>query len=294
MVFDFLIVGLSIGIVYGIVALGISLIYSGLDIVHFAHGEIFMLGAFIGLVIFNTVGLPYPVSLILAMVATAVIGMVIERVFYRRLTRSGGGYTVAGMGMIIVGFGMAVILQNVAFLAWGATSLGYDPIYGPPVELGGISLPRSYLWIFAVAISLMTILNLFLKRTKFGLAVRAVAANKEIASLMGINVPVMISVIFGVACALGAAGGVLIGPINFVSVEMGYLMLIKAFSAAVIGGFGSLPGAILGGLLLGVAETFGAAYISGSHKDIYAFILLIVVLMIRPSGLMGVIVKVKA
>ena len=106
MFFDFLIVGLSIGIVYGIVALGISLIYSGLDIVHFAHGEIFMLGAFIGLVFFNTVGLPYPVALIMAMIATAVIGIVIERVFYRRLTRSGGGYTVAGMGMII--FGLAI------------------------------------------------------------------------------------------------------------------------------------------------------------------------------------------
>jgi branched-chain amino acid transport system permease protein len=232
--------------------------------------------------------------LIATMIATAAIGIFIERVFYRRLTRSGGGYTVAGMGMIIVGFGMAIILQNLAFLTWGATSFGYDPIYGPAVELGGITLPRSYLWIAVVAITLMTILNLFLQRTKLGLAVRAVAANKEIASLMGINVPLMISVIFGVACALGAAGGVLIGPINFVSVEMGYLMLIKAFSAAVIGGFGSLPGAILGGLLLGVAETFGAAYISGSHKDIYAFILLIVVLMIRPSGLMGVIVKVKA
>jgi branched-chain amino acid transport system permease protein len=294
MFFDFLIVGLSIGVVYGIVALGISLIYSGLDIVHFAHGEIFMLGAFIGLVFFNTVGLPYPAALILAMAVTGVIGVFIERIFYRRLTRSGGGYTVAGMGMIIVGFGMAIILQNIAFLVWGATSFGYDPIYGPPLDLGGISLPRSYVWIMVVAVVMMTVLNLFLKRTKLGLAVRAVAANKEIASLMGINVPLMISVIFGVACALGAAGGVLIGPINFVSVEMGYLMLIKAFSAAVIGGFGSLPGAILGGLLVGVVETFGAAYISGSHKDIYAFILMIIVLMVRPSGLMGVIVKVKA
>jgi branched-chain amino acid transport system permease protein len=291
---DFLIVGLSIGVVYGIVALGISLIYSGLDIVHFAHGEIFMLGAFIGLFFFNAVGLPYPIALVSAMIVTAVVGVFIERVFYRRLTRAGGGYTVAGMGMIIVGFGMAIILQNIAFLVWGATSFGYDPIYGPPVELGGISLPRSYLWISVVAISLMVILHLFLKHSKLGLAVRAVAANKEIASLMGINVPLMISVIFGVACALGAAGGVLIGPINFVSVEMGYLMLIKAFSAAVIGGFGSLPGAIVGGVIVGVTETFGAAYISGSHKDIYAFILLIIVLMIRPSGIMGVIVKVKA
>jgi branched-chain amino acid transport system permease protein len=294
MFFDFLIVGLSIGVVYGIVALGISLIYSGLDIVHFAHGEIFMLGAFIGLFFFNAVGLPYPIALVSAMIVTAVVGVFIERVFYRRLTRAGGGYTVAGMGMIIVGFGMAIILQNIAFLVWGATSFGYDPIYGPPVELGGISLPRSYLWISVVAISLMVILHLFLKHSKLGLAVRAVAANKEIASLMGINVPLMISVIFGVACALGAAGGVLIGPINFVSVEMGYLMLIKAFSAAVIGGFGSLPGAIVGGVIVGVTETFGAAYISGSHKDIYAFILLIIVLMIRPSGIMGVIVKVKA
>ena len=294
MFFDFLLVGLSIGIVYGLVALGISLIYSGLDIVHFAHGEIFMIGAFIGLVIFNTVGFPYPVALIAAMVATAAIGVFIERVFYRRLTSSGGGYTVAGMGMIIVGFGMSIILQNVAYLVWGAIPVGYEPIYGPPVNLGGISLPRSYISISVVAMSMMVVLNLFLKRTKLGLAVRAVAANKEIASLMGINVPVMISVIFGVACALGAAGGVLIGPINFVSVEMGYLMLIKAFSAAVIGGFGSLPGAILGGMIVGIAETFGAAYISGSHKDIYAFILLIIVLMIKPSGIMGSIVKVKA
>ena len=144
------------------------------------------------------------------------------------------------------------------------------------------------------ALVLMAVLHLFLKTTKIGLAIRAVAQNKDIAFLMGINVPLMISLIFGVACAIAAAAGVLIGPMQSVQVEMGYLMLMKAFAAAVVGGFGSLPGAIVGGLLVGIFENLGAAYISGSHKDIYAFLLLILVLMFRPSGLFGVEAKVKA
>lgn len=291
---DVIIIGLSIGIVYGLVALGVSLIYSGLDIVHFAHGEIFMFGAFFGLVLYKDAGIAYPLTLFLAMILTGLLGVVIERFCYRRLTSQGGGYTVAGMGMIICGFGMAIILQNIAFLIWGANGQPMPVNFGKPIDIGTITLPRSYMWILIVSVSLMAILHFFLKYTKIGLAVRAVAANKEIAYLMGINVPLMISLIFGVACALAAAGGVLIGPINYVQVEMGYLMLIKAFAAAVVGGFGSLPGAILGGLLVGVVETMGATYISGSHKDIYAFILLIFVLMVRPAGLMGVNVKVKA
>jgi branched-chain amino acid transport system permease protein len=294
MLLDFLIVGLSIGLVYGLVAQGISLIYSGLDIVHFAHGEIFMFGAFFGLVLYKDMGVAYPITLFLAMIITGLMGVVIERVFYRRLTSQGGGYTVAGMGMIICGFGMAIILQNIAFLLWGAEGHTMNVQYGPPIEIGNITLPQSYMWILIVSVALMALLHFFLKHTKLGLAVRAVAANKDIAYLMGVNVPLMISLIFGVACGLAAVGGVLIGPINYVQVEMGYLILIKAFAAAVVGGFGSLPGAILGGLMVGVFETLGAAYISGSHKDIYAFLLLIAVLMIRPTGLMGVLAKVKA
>jgi branched-chain amino acid transport system permease protein len=144
------------------------------------------------------------------------------------------------------------------------------------------------------ALFLMTALHVFLKKTRLGLAVRAVAGNKEIAALMGIDVGLTISVIFGVACALGAAAGVLVGPINYVQVLMGIGVLIKAFAAAVIGGFGSLPGAVLGGLLVGVTESLGAGYLSGNYKDIYAFILLIIVLMVRPAGMFGVIAKVKA
>ena len=289
----FIIFGVTIGVVYGIVALGISLIYSGLDIVHFAHGEMYMFGAFFGLVLAHNVGLPYPV----AMVLTALLGMAVERVFYRRLTRAGGGYTVAGMGMIICGFGMSVALVNVAYFIWGAeaepfrANLDYIPRLQFP---GDIEVPESYVLTAIISVVLMAGLHYFLRHTKTGLAVRAVAHNKDIAYLMGINVPLMISLIFGLACGLAAAAGVLIGPMQSVQVEMGYLMLMKAFAAAVVGGFGSLPGAILGGIIVGVFENLGAAYISPSHKDIYAFLLLILVLMFKPSGLLGIEAKVKA
>jgi len=290
----FIIFGITIGVVYGIVALGISLIYSGLDIVHFAHGEIYMFGAFIGLFLFKEIGLPYPFAIVGSMVLAAILGMGIERIFYRRLTKTGGGYTVAGMGMIICGFGMSVALMNVAYLIWGAAAEPFSIDLGMPLQLGEISIPQSYVLTAVVSMFLMLILNYFLRRTKLGLAVRAVAHNKDIAYLMGINVPLVISLIFGLGCMLAAAAGVLVGPMQSVQVEMGYLMLMKAFAAAVVGGFGSLPGALIGGILVGIFENLGAAYISPSHKDIYAFLLLILVLIFKPSGLFGIIAKVKA
>lgn len=291
---DLVVVGLSIGLVYGLVALGISLIYSGLDIVHFAHGEIYMFGAFIGMVVAETLSLPFPVTIAITMILTGFLGMVIERVFYRRLTRAGGGYTFAGMGMIICGFGMSITLQNLANLIWGAKAKPFPVSFGMPFEIGSMVLPQSYLWIFGSAMILMIGLHLFLKKTRLGLAVRAVAHNKDIAYLMGINVPMTISITFGVACGMAAAAGVLVAPINYVQVLMGIGVLVKAFAAAVVGGFGNLPGAILGGLLVGVTESLGAGYISGSYKDIYAFMLLIIVLMVRPSGILGIDTRVKA
>ena len=253
-----------------------------------------MLGAFIGLMLFQHLALPYVPTLVLAIVLTGLLGVLIERLFYRRLTRAGGGYTVAGMGMIIAGFGMSIVLQNIAFLVWGAKPLPFPVPFGRPLEIGNLTLPMSYAWIVAAAVVLMLGLNLVLKKTMLGLAMRAVAYNKDIAYLSGVNVPLMISVIFGIGCALGAAAGVLIGPINYVQVQMGVAVLIKAFAAAVVGGFGSLPGAIVGGLLVGVVESLGAGLVSGTYKDVYAFILLILVLMLKPSGMLGVEAKMKA
>ncbi len=306
---DLLIVGLSIGIVYGLVAIGISLIYSGLDIVHFAHGEIYMFGAFMGLTLYTTVGLPFVPSLLIGAALTGLFGVLIERIFYRRLTAAGGGYTVAGLGIIIAGFGMSIVLQNLAFLIWGPKPLPFPVKFGRPLEIGEMTLPMSYVWIVVTAVVLMVGLNYVLKKTMLGLAIRAVAHNKDIASLSGVNVPLMISVIFGTACALGAAAGILIGPINYPQVLMGSGVLVKAFAAAVVGGFGSLPGALLGGLLVGVVESVGpeacslgfgalginnAAVCSGTYKDVYAFVLLIMVMLVKPSGILGVEAKVKA
>ncbi|MBV9968846.1 MAG: branched-chain amino acid ABC transporter permease, partial [Xanthobacteraceae bacterium] len=240
---DLTIVGLSLGMVYGLVALGISFIYSGLDIVHFAHGEIYMIGAFLGVTVLNLTGLNYPALIVVAMVLTGLIGAGIERLFYRRLTREGGGISFAGMGIIIAGFGISLVLQNAAFLIWSAKAVPMPVNFGLPLEFGDFMLPRSYLWIVGITLLLMATLHVFLKYTRLGLAVRAVAHNKDIAYLMGINVPLTMSILFGIGCAMGAAAGVLIGPINYVQVSMGIGILIKAFAAAVVGGFGNLPGA---------------------------------------------------
>jgi branched-chain amino acid transport system permease protein len=290
---DLLIIGLSVGMVYALIALGISFIYSGLDVVHFAHGEFYMFGAYFGLLLVTTT-MPFAIAIVLSMAVTGLMGVIVERVFYRRLTIGGGGLSVAGMGMIICGFGMSVVLQNLAYLSFGASARRLPVDFGESLTFGEMTLPMSYLWIFSVSLLLMVVMHLFLKHTRVGLAVRAVAYSKTSASLMGINVPLAISVIFGVACALAAAGGVLASSVNYIHAQMGYVIGLKAFAAAVVGGLGSLPGAVIGGLVIGVTESLGAGYLSSDYKDVYAFLVLISVLMIRPSGFLGRIIKEKA
>ena len=291
--FDLLVIGVSLGMVYALVALGISFIYSGLDLVHFAHPEFYMAGAYIGLVI-AAAGLSFPLALVLSMIATGVLGALVERIFYRKLTTMGGGLSVAGMGMIICGFGISIIMQNAAYLIFGAYPMKLPVDFGPALALGQIALPRGYIWIFLISFLLMAALTIFLKKTRIGLAVRTVALSKSTASLVGINVPLYISVIFLIACALAAAGGVLGSSVNFIHAQMGYVIGLKAFAAAVIGGLGNLPGAIAGGVILGLTESFGSGYLLSEYKDVYPFILLIFVLLFRPYGVFGRGIKDKA
>ncbi|MDA1197519.1 MAG: branched-chain amino acid ABC transporter permease [Proteobacteria bacterium] len=304
-----LLIGITVGIIYGLVAVGISLIYTGLDIVNFSHGEFFMLGAFTGLTVYNFLidgeliykifpeaygWIGYVIGLFFAFVVMGLLGVLIERLFFRPLTRKGGGYTVAGMGIIICGFGMSVILQNAAYLIWNPTAKPFNADLGLPIEIGGIVMPMTYLWMLVAGFTIAGALYLFLTKTKMGLGVRAVAYSKDISNLVGINVPLYISIIFGIACALAGIAGTLVGPTYQVIFYMGYIILLKAFAAAVVGGFGSLPGAIVGGFTVGLFETLCAFFISGSHKDAYAFLLMIVVLLIKPTGFFGVQVKMKA
>jgi len=290
---DLVIIGVTIGILYGLIALGISFIYSGLDMVHFAHGEIFMFGAFIAYSASHA-GFPYFVAMIAGALGAGLLGVIIERLFYRPLTQTGGGLTVAGMGLIICGFGMSVALQNLAYLIWGPAPRSLPVNFGPPFNIESLSLPRSYVVIMIVSVVLMTLTHFFLKHTRLGLAVRGVAHSKVSSYLMGINVPLSISLIFGIACALAGAAGVLAAPITYINTEMGAVILLKAFAAAVVGGLGSLPGAIIGGIIVGVTESLGAGYLAGEYKDVYSFLLLLTILMLKPSGLLGVAVQEKA
>ena len=236
----------------------------------------------------------YVVCLFTAFVSMGLFGVFIERVFLRPLTKKGGGYTVAGMGIIICGFGLSVVLINVAYLIWNPVAKPFPAELGLPMEIGGLFLPITYIWMIVVGLSVAAGLWFFLNKTKMGLGIRAVAYSKDVSNLVGINVPLYISIIFGIACAIAGIGGTLVGPTYQVVVFMGYIILMKAFAAAVVGGFGNLPGAIVGGFTVGIFETASSFYISGSHKDLYAFLLMIVVLMIKPTGFFGVQVKMKA
>lgn len=304
-----IVIGISVGIIYGLVALGISLIYTGLDIVNFSHGEFFMVGAFAGLTLYNFIvdsnwiysifpdnygWIAYTMSLFFAFVTMGLLGAFIERVFLRPLTKKGGGYTVAGMGIIICGFGLSVILINIAYLIWNPVAKPFNAELGRPIFIAELYLPKTYIWMVVTGLVLATLLYLFLSRTKIGLGIRAVAYSKDISNLVGINVPLYISIIFGIACAIAGVAGTLVGPTYQVVVFMGYIILMKAFAAAVVGGFGSLPGAIVGGFTVGMFETMCSFYISGSHKDLYAFLLMIIVLMIKPNGFFGKQIKMKA
>ncbi len=232
-----LVIGVTVGIIYGLVAVGISLIYTGLDVVNFSHGEFFMIGAFTGLTVYNFL----------------VDGELIYAIFPE---------------------------------AYG--------VLGLPINIAGITLPMTYLWMLVTGFVVAGALYFFLNKTKMGLGVRAVAFSKDISNLVGINVPLYISIIFGIACALAGIAGTLVGPTYQVVVYMGYIILLKAFASAVVGGFGSLPGAIVGGFTVGLFETACSFFISGSHKDAYAFLLMVVVLLIKPTGFFGVQVKMKA
>lgn len=291
---DLLITGLAIGALYGLVALSISIIYAGLDIVHFAQGEILTMGAFFCLVLSTTYGMGMPAAILLAIAGTVIVAVVIQRVIYNSILKFGGGFTVRGITFMVAGFGVSTVLQNLYWIIWNPMPKPFVIDLGPPIALGSIHLQPIYLLILAVATVLMIALAIFFRKTRMGLAILAVSYNKPVSSLMGINVNRTMSLTFGLAAALTAAAGILIAPITFVQYNMGLVILQKAFCAAVIGGFGNVTGSILGGLILGVAESLGAGFISTGHKDMIGFIIMIVVLMIRPGGIFNFRVKQKA
>jgi len=284
--------GLTIGGIYAMIAVGYTMIYGVIQLINFAHGEIYMLGAFFSFTFITFLGLPFYAAFLLAMLCCAVCGMLLDIVAYRPLRQS------PRLAALITAIGMSIFLQNLAMVIWGSRPKPFPhgalPAYfeSKAVTFGDVSLSWFHLFIFAITIIMMVGLNLIIQKTRWGKAMRAVAQNKTMAALTGINVNRVISYTFALAGSLGGAAGILVGAYyNSLYPTMGYIAGVKAFAAAVLGGIGSVPGAMLGGVVLGVAEAFGAGYLSSLYRDGISYAVMITVIVLIPAGLFGKIIK---
>jgi len=279
--------------VYALIALGYTMVYGILQLINFAHGEVYMLGAYLGIIVLGVLtalGLPLYsltlsllITILVSMVFCAAYGAVIERVAYRPLRNA------AKLAPLISAVGVSIILQNFVMLAQGKEYKNLPPML--PAEgftVLGATISPVQMFILGASIAIMIALHLFVAKTRLGKAMRATSQDRMMAGLVGINVDRVIAVTFMLGSGLAAVAGIMVtlyyGVVHFF---MGYLAGIKAFTAAVLGGIGSIPGAMLGGFMLGLIENFGASYISSVYKDAFAFLVLIITLIIRPSGLLG-------
>ena len=284
--------GLAVGGIYALIALGYTMVYGVLKLINFAHGDLFTIGAYLGLTLLTALGLtnylgPFGVVVVLALMVmglVAIVGAVLERVAYRPLRQS------HRLSAVVSALGASIFFQNAVMLIYGARYKVYphDILPRTAITIFGLNIPLVRLLILLTSILMMIGLYLFIQRTKIGTAIRAAAIDQGAAKLMGINVDRVIMIVFLIGPALGGAAGLMVGlyygQINF---TMGWLYGLKAFTAAILGGIGNIPGAMVGGLLLGVIEAMGAAYISIAWKDAIAFCVLILILIVRPTGILG-------
>jgi branched-chain amino acid transport system permease protein len=290
--------GLVLGSLYALVALGYTMVYGILELINFAHGEVVMIGAMVALAVLGALaGTPLPPAVMLAIAAAVAIpacmatGFAVERVAYRPLRRA------PRLAPLITAIGVSIVLQNAAMIVWGRQYVSFPPLVDTHIyEIAGATITNVQILIVALAALIMAGLLVLVRRTRLGRAMRATAQNREVAELMGVDVNRVISATFVIGSALAAVAGMLVAAYyGLAHYAMGFMLGLKAFTAAVLGGIGNIPGAMLGGLLLGVIESLGAGYIGdltggflGSHyQDVFAFLVLILVLVFRPSGLLG-------
>lgn len=287
---SYLISGISLGSIYAIIALGYTMVYGIAKMLNFAHGDIIMIGGYVSFCAMYYMNLPPIVATLLAVIACTALGIIIERLAYKPLR------SAPSLAVLITAIGVSYFLQNSALLIWKAAAKTYPPVVEGSVKLfdGQLTIPYISLLTIAACIVIMLALTTFVSKSKIGKAMRACSEDKGAAQLMGIDVNTTISVTFAIGSALAAIAGVLLCSFNTsLMPTTGSMPGIKAFTAAVFGGIGSIPGAFLGGLLLGIIEALAKAYISTQLANSIVFAVLIVVLLVKPAGLLGKTVREK-
>ncbi len=283
--FQTIIGGIGIGALYALVALGYSMVYRSMGLVNFAHGSIFMVGTYFGIIWYRGMVLgwhaPYPVAFIIGLILSAGLGFILERIF-RPLAKLDLMFILLGT------IGLGNVLDNLFIIIFGAEGFAVNsPLPSAPFKILGVRVQPQMALLIVVSAVLMIGLQFFLAKSKAGKAMRASSMDHDIASAMGINVNRMNAITLAIGCALAAAAGILSAPIVYVDPSMGAAVGMKGFAAAILGGLGSIPGAIVGGLVFGLLEAISAGYISSSYTPAIAFIVMMVVLMVKPSGIIG-------
>jgi len=281
-IFQFTLSGLTTGSTYALVAIGFSLIHNATGIVNFAQGEFVMLGGMFMITFYSLLRLPMALAFVLTIICVAAIGFLLERGPINRARSK------EILILVMVTVGASISIKGLSMMIWGKNPMTLPPFSGenPLIFLGAAIMPQS-IWIFGITLLVVIALSYFFRGTMTGKAMRAVAASRKTALLSGISVDRMILLSFTLSGALGAAAGIILTPITTTSYDMGVMMGLKGFSAAILGGYGSMPGAVIGGLLLGVLESLGAGLISSEYKDALAFLILLIVLFFKPTGILG-------
>ena len=278
-----LISGLSLGSIYALIALGYTMVYGIAKMLNFAHGDIIMIGAYAGIIAVAQMGLPPLIAVLLSILICALLGVLIEFLAYKPLRQA------PPLSVLITAIGVSYFLQNLALILFGSQQKAYPTIVQlGQVTIGSVTLDGVTILTLLVTALSMVVLSFFINRTRMGTAIRAVAIDQGAARLMGINVDRVISLVFFIGAGLGGVAGVMVGTYyGQIDFTMGWSYGLKAFTAAILGGIGNIPGAMIGGLLLGVIEALGASYLAMAWKDAIAFLVLILILIIRPTGLLG-------
>lgn len=272
--------GVTLGTNYVLMALGFTMIFGVLRIVNFAHGEFYMLGAFFVLTVITELQIGYFPAVVIAVISVGLLGLFTEEVIFRRFRDK----ELEGM---IVALGLSILIQNLGLVTWGPYDLSIPPVFTGVLKIGSMFYPVERLMVVLLSFLLMAGFYLFLKRTKLGLAIQAIAQDTEIARVQGMRINRLYPLAFAIGTGLAAAAGAVIGPLFQLNPWMGIMPQVKAFIVVILGGIGSIPGAFLGGFILGVAESFVSTYATKAIADMLGFIIVICILLFRPSGLFG-------